>query len=173
MHFSLIDRILELKRGEKIVADKCLSLSEEYLADHFPRFPVLPGVFMVEAMTQAASWLIREQEDFVHSIVALKEAKNIKYSGFVFPGDTLTVEATVVKHGERETTFKVRGSVGEKTCVGGRIVLERYNLADTDPSQLPRDDFARADARERFVLLRGPESVVQTETASAVGSGGE
>lgn len=161
MRFSLIDRILELQRGEKIVASKSVSLSEDYLADHFPKFPVLPGVFMVEAMTQTASWLIREQEDFASSVVVLKEAKNIKYSGFVSPGDTLTVEATVVKHGERETTFKVKGYVGENACVSGRLVLERYSLADTDPSQRPRDEYARDDARERFTLLRGPEVVAK------------
>lgn len=168
MRFSLIDRILELKSGEKITAAKSLSLAEEYLADHFPRFPVLPGVFMVEAMTQSASWLVREQEEFAHSIVVLKEARNIKYAGFVFPGDTLTIEATVVKHGERETTFKASGRVGDKLCVSGRLVLERYSLADTDPTQRPRDEFARDDARERFDLLGGPQAVLRADSDDIV-----
>lgn len=169
MRFSLIDRIVELKRGEKIVAVKSLSLAEEYLADHFPRFPVLPGVFMIEAMSQAATWLIREQEDFANSVVILKEAKNIKYSGFVFPGDTLTVEATVVRHDDRETTLKVKGSVGDNLCVGGRLVLERYNLADEDPSQSPRDDYTRGDAREQFALIGGP-AAAEADLQETVGS---
>lgn len=169
MRFSLIDRILELERGEKIVASKSVSLSEEYLADHFPKFPVLPGVFMVEAMTQAASWLIREQEDFANAIVVLKEARNIKYSGFVAPGDTLTVEATVVKHGESETTFKVNGRVGDQLCVGGRLILKRYNLSDTDPKQRPRDDYARDDARALFRLLHGPEAASRSASPETVG----
>ena len=57
MRFTLVDRILELQAGQEITAVKNLSLAEEYLADHFPLFPVLPGVLMLEAMTQAGAWL--------------------------------------------------------------------------------------------------------------------
>jgi len=78
MRFSLIDRIVELQPGAKIEAVKNLSLAEEYLADHFPQFPVMPGVLMVEAMTQAAPWLVRRTEDFAHSMIVLSEAKNVQ-----------------------------------------------------------------------------------------------
>ena len=53
MRFTLVDRIVLLEPGAKIVTVKTLSLAEEYLADHFPRFPVMPGVLMLEAMTQS------------------------------------------------------------------------------------------------------------------------
>ena len=59
MRFILVDRISELEAGRRIVAHKALSLAEEYLADHFPKFPVLPGVLMLEAMVQASAWLAR------------------------------------------------------------------------------------------------------------------
>lgn len=59
MRFTLVDKVVELEPGRRIVAIKNLSLAEEYLADHFPGFPVMPGVFMLEAMTQASAWLIR------------------------------------------------------------------------------------------------------------------
>ncbi len=170
MRFLLIDQIHELVRGEKIVASKSLSLAEEYLADHFPKFPVLPGVFMVEAMSQSATWLMREEEDFAHSAVMLKSARNIKYSGFVSPGDTLRLQATVVKSEGNETTFKVSGHVGEKQCVSGRIVLEKFNLADTDPIQKPRDDYARDEARDQFILLRGPEAVAKSKAEAVAAS---
>ena len=55
--FNLVDRIEHLS-DDRIVGVKYVSLAEEYLADHFPRFPVLPGVMMLEAMTQAAGWLL-------------------------------------------------------------------------------------------------------------------
>ena len=64
-------------------AVKNVTLTEEYLADHFPEFPVLPGVFMLEAATQAGAWLLRLSENFAHSIISLKEARNIKYADFV------------------------------------------------------------------------------------------
>ena len=59
MRFTFVDRVMELQPGVKITTVKCLSLAEEYLADHFPRFPVMPGVLMLEAMTEAQRWLIR------------------------------------------------------------------------------------------------------------------
>lgn len=75
MRFTLIDRVISIEPGQQITAVKTVSLSEEYLQDHFPRFPVLPGVLMLEAMTQAAAWMIRIGEDFAHSMVVLRVAK--------------------------------------------------------------------------------------------------
>ena len=91
-----------------------MALTEEYLADHFPEFPVLPGVFMLEAATQAAAWLLRLSEDFAHSIICLKEAKNIKYADFVPPGQTLEVTVSIIKKDDRLATFKVEGQMGER-----------------------------------------------------------
>src|SRR6186713_177625 len=111
MRFVLIDRILELTPGESLVAVKNLSLAEEYLADHFPGFPVMPGVLMLEALTQAGAWLIRETEDFAHSVIVLKSAKTIKYGSFVEPGRQLQLRVQLVSNGERESTFKGVGVI--------------------------------------------------------------
>ena len=62
MKFNLIDKV-ESITDEKIVAVKYVSLAEEYLADHFPTFPVLPGVMMLEALTQAAGWLLHRRDE--------------------------------------------------------------------------------------------------------------
>ena len=56
MKFLLLDRICSFEAGKQLTAVKNVSLAEEYLADHFPEFPVLPGVFMLEAATQAGAW---------------------------------------------------------------------------------------------------------------------
>ena len=85
MKFNLVDRIEHLS-DERIVAVKYVSLAEEYLADHFPTFPVLPGVMMLEALTQAAAWLMHRRTDFACSMAVLKEARNVKYGRFVGPG---------------------------------------------------------------------------------------
>src|SRR3954471_5783376 len=103
MRFVLIDRITELHPGQNVVAVKNLSLSEEYLADHFPGFPVMPGVLMLEALAQAGAWLIRATEDFAHSVVLLKGAKTIKFGSFVEPGRQLQLRVELVEHGARET----------------------------------------------------------------------
>ena len=109
MRFTLIDRVLDLEPGVRIVAVKNLSLAEEYLADHFPGFPVMPGVLMLEAMTQAAAWLVRVTEDFAHSTVILKEARNVKYGNFVEPGQTLTITAEILGQDERAVRSTAQG----------------------------------------------------------------
>jgi len=160
MRFSLIDRINELEPGVKISAVKALSMAEEYLADHFPGFPVMPGVLMLEAMTQVGAWLVRASEDFQHSMVVLKEARNVKYGQFVEPGQTLKVTAQIVSQTDRETVLKAQGTVNGQSTVGGRIILERYNLAESNPAHANTDDLVRQQMRELFALLWRPEGHV-------------
>ena len=59
MRFWLLDKIRSFKPNEELSAVKNVTMTEEYLADHFPRAPVMPGVMMLEGLTQAAAWLVR------------------------------------------------------------------------------------------------------------------
>ena len=153
MRFWLLDAIRSYEPGVRLTATKNVALTEEYLADHFPEFPVLPGVFMLEASTQAAAWLLRLTEDFAHSIISLKEAKNIKYADFVPPGNTLTVTVSVIKLDERLATFKVEGRMGDRPTLSGRLVVERYNLAERDPAQRSTDEDLKNYFRKAVKLL--------------------
>lgn len=165
MRFSLIDRIDEIEPGTRLAAVKSLTMAEEYLGDHFPGFPVMPGVLMLEAMTQASAWLVRASEDFCHSFVVLKEARNVKYGQFVEPGQTLSVTAEVLSHGPRETKLKAHGSVEGRTTVSARLVLERYNLADQDPADAWVDEEIRQQMRNLLTLLYQPGPPVVPATA--------
>ena len=156
MRFTLVDRILDLAPGQRITAVKNLSLAEEYLADHFPGFPVLPGVLMLEAMTQTSAWLIRASEDFAHSVVLLKEARNVKYASFVEPSETLVLTAEIVSQDDRTVKLKAEGRVGQRQAVSARLVLERYNLATEDPQRATADAWMTRQARELFALLWRP-----------------
>lgn len=153
MRFTLVDRITELVPGERITAIKNLSMAEEYLMDHFPGFPVMPGVLMLEAMTQAAAWLIRASEDFSHSTVLLKEARNVTYLSFVEPAQTLVVNASILKQDDRLTTVKAEGKVGDTNTVKARLILERYNQADDDPGRKLTDEIVVRKMQELFALL--------------------
>jgi 3-hydroxyacyl-[acyl-carrier-protein] dehydratase len=160
MRFWLLDTIEAFEPDTRLVAAKQVSFSEDYLQDHFPEFPVLPGVFMLEAATQASAWLLRLSEDYRHSIVSLREAKNVKYADFVRPGDRLVIEVALLKRDERNATLKVSGHVGESTCLSGRIVVERYNLADTDPTQ------AEVDAHVVRYLKQAERAIRSTRVAA-------
>ncbi|NBW96466.1 MAG: beta-hydroxyacyl-ACP dehydratase [Planctomycetia bacterium] len=157
MRFTLLDRVVAVDPGRSITAIKGLSLSEEYLADHFPHFPVMPGVLMLEAMTQAAAWTIRLAEDFAHSIVVLRSAKNVKYGDFVEPGRVLTVTAEVLSQDETTTKVKASGTVsgagGDRTSLTARLVLERYNLADRLPHGEAIDARVRAEMRKLWAVI--------------------
>src|SRR3954464_3717525 len=154
MRFVLIDRILDLQPGKSLVAVKNLSLAEEYLADHFPGFPVMPGVLMLEALTQAGAWLIRDMEDFAHSVIVLKQAKTIKYGSFVEPGRQLELRVDLVEHGPRETSFKGKGIIEGQVMVQGRITLTRYNLRERNPSLHATDASIVAGLRDLYATLR-------------------
>ena len=93
MKFILLDDILE-QTSDRIVALKQVSLAEEYLADHFPTFPVLPGVLMIETMVQAARSMLGERGD---ARLVLGEVKALKFGSMVRPGETLEVEVTLLK----------------------------------------------------------------------------
>jgi len=116
--FHLVDRIESLQPGKRIVTVKALSLAEEYLADHFPAFPVLPGVLMIEAMVQSAAWLVRLEQDFAKSIVVLRSARNVRYASFVQPGSLLRCEVHALEIGPSSAKFSGSG----RRSVGGRLM---------------------------------------------------
>src|SRR6266576_1540149 len=111
MRFNLVDRILDFEPGKRIRVAKNLSLAEEYLADHFPTFPVMPGVLMLETLVEAGAWLLRLSEDFRHSVIVLREARNVKYGTFMEPGRQMGVSVELVERGEGLAGFKGKGEV--------------------------------------------------------------
>ena len=156
MRFSLIDRIVELEPGVRVSAIKALALSEGYLEDHFPKFPVMPGVLMLEALVQAASWLILKSEDFSHSVVTLREARNVKFAEFVRPGEVLAITVEVMKHDASTTMLKAQGVVNGRVAVSARLLMERCNMADRLPNREVWDATTRAKIRKRFELIYQP-----------------
>lgn len=158
MKFVLVDRISELESGRRIVGHKALSLAEEYLADHFPAFPVLPGVLMLEALVQTSAWLVREALDFEPTVVVLKEARNVTYKSFVAPGQVLDIAAECKELSADMSVFAASGSVGGREMLRGRLVLRHLRLADQRAGLAAVDASLRASLRRRWELLRPPPS---------------
>ena len=159
MKFYLVDRIVSIEPGRRIVTTKALSLAEEYLADHFPAFPVLPGVLMIEAMVQAAAWLVRVEQDFAKSVIVLGAARNVRYASFVQPGHTLRCELTAREIGESESRFQGVGVVGDAQAVSARLELRSLNLADRQAYLAGADAEIRAALKQQFRLIGGPEAL--------------
>lgn len=155
MRFILIDKIEELRAGEYIRTRKNLSLAEEYLADHFPYFAVMPGVLMLEALTQSAAWLIRVTDNFADSIVTLKEARNVKYGKFVTPGETLRLEVSILSREPGITKVKAAGYLRDEMSLSARLVMQHYNLSQTRPEHAFKDSIVVEDQKKIYELLRG------------------
>src|SRR5207249_11387744 len=131
---------VEVTPGQKLRGYKNLTLAEEYLADHFPSFPVMPGVLMLQTLVEAGAWLLRLTDDFRHSVIVLREAKNVKYGTFMQPGKQMNVEVELAEQNAATATFKGKGEVGGASTVSARFTLDRYNLRDRNPAFAPADE---------------------------------
>lgn len=101
MHFSLIDRILE-RDQTSLTAIKHVSAAEEYLQDHFPGYPLLPGVLMLEAMVQAARALAGDP----FPPLVLGRVAALKYGAMVRPGDSILITVSSPDPAAAEPEFK-------------------------------------------------------------------
>ena len=154
MRFNLIDRIVEVRAGQSLQAVKNLTLGEEYLADHFPTFPVMPGVLMLETLVEAGAWLLRLTDNYASSVIVLREAKAVKYGTFMEPGKQMTVSVELVERGNGLATFKGKGETEGQSTVSARVILAHYNLRDRDTAMQAADERLVQHFRELYGLLR-------------------
>ena len=153
MRFILIDKIVSLESGQEIKAVKSVSLAEEYLADHFPTFPVLPGVLLLQGLIESASWLVREAENFAHSMILLEQARNVKYRSFLAPGAQIeyTVQAKTIE--ENLSSFTGFGLSEGQKIVEARFGLRHFNLADQSSAMAAVDARIIENMKKRWKLL--------------------
>ena len=134
MKFDLLDSIIE-QTPDRIVAIKRVEPGDDYLEDHFPSFPVLPGVLMVETMVQAARRMLADRSN---SRLVVGEIKALKFGSFVRPNEALQVEVTLVKALDDDSyTCRGTGRVLRQdskepceTAVAGRFTMRPVR---TDP----------------------------------------
>jgi 3-hydroxymyristoyl/3-hydroxydecanoyl-(acyl carrier protein) dehydratase len=120
MKFDLVDQILE-QDDNSIVTVKNVTAAEEYLGDHFPSFPILPGVMMLESMVQAARKLLQATAGPGPWVLA--EVRNVRYGNMVRPGQQLKVAVQIKKTTDGEFLMQGAGTVEDNTAVQGRFVL--------------------------------------------------
>jgi 3-hydroxyacyl-[acyl-carrier-protein] dehydratase len=128
MKFNLLDNVIE-QAPARVVAIKQVTLAEEYLADHFPAYPVLPGVLMLEAMVQAARLMLADR---CPDRLVLGQVRAMKYGAMVRPGEALVVEVTLSKeledgsflcHGIGAVRRAANDAPTGETAVSGRFTM--------------------------------------------------
>jgi 3-hydroxyacyl-[acyl-carrier-protein] dehydratase len=116
----------------------------------------MPGVLMLETLVEAGAWLLRLSDDFRHSVVVLREVRNVKYGNFMEPGRQMAVSVEMVERDGGLATLKGKGESEGQTTVSARVVLAFYNLRDRDPALRATDERIVRHLRELYDVLRLP-----------------
>jgi 3-hydroxyacyl-[acyl-carrier-protein] dehydratase len=119
--FLLIDRLIEIERKKRVVALKNVTINEPHFAGHFPDFPIMPGVLIIEAIAQAGAALLLTEysaADRASKLMVFRSIDAAKFRSPVVPGDQLRIEVTVLNW--RSNAVKMRGIV----TVDGKVACE-------------------------------------------------
>ena len=161
MRFLLVDRLLQIETGKSLVAAKCVALSEDYFADHFPGFPVMPGSLILEGFEQASHLLMGVSSDFTRA-ATLRRVSRGSFRRLVRPGDRLLLRVSLARFTETDAQVQADAtSDGEKVADARlefnlqdagddpeaarrcRRLREFYHLLTVDPAEVARANWAR------------------------------
>ena len=130
--FLLVDRVLELEKGKRILALKNVTMNEPFFTGHFPNRPVMPGVMMLEALAQAAAILafddmgVRPDDDTVFYFVGID---NARFKRPVIPGDQLMLHATLDRAKAGIVKFTARAMVGDAVAAQADLMCTMRRVA--------------------------------------------
>jgi 3-hydroxyacyl-[acyl-carrier-protein] dehydratase len=144
--FLLIDRVIEIERKQRIVAIKCVTMNEQFFQGHFPGYPIMPGVLMVEAIAQAGgALLLTEIPDREGKLMVFTGIERAKFRRPVVPGDQVRIEVDVLQW--RPRAVKLEG----KALVEGKLVCEATITCQLVPRRAP--EVASAVVAEEAVMV--------------------
>lgn len=129
--FLLVDRIIELEVGKRAVGIKNVSINESFFQGHFPGYPIMPGVLIIEALAQVGTVAILKMPKYEGYLGLFAGLDDIKFKRQVIPGDQLRLEVELVKLRKTFGVAQGKAYVGEELAAEGtlKFFLERKNPA--------------------------------------------
>jgi len=127
--FLLVDRVIEVEPGERLVAIKNVTINEPFFQGHFPEKPVMPGVLIIEALAQATGLLAMESEEVAgKAIYYLVGVDKARFKRPVVPGDQVQLEVSVLKTRRGIWTFSGKATVDGAVCASAEIMCTARDL---------------------------------------------
>ncbi len=152
MRLQLVDRIIELEPGRRILVSKVLSRAEEYLADHFPKRPIMPGVFMLQVCVEAGMWLLYAAGEAPYGAV-LTEVRNVRYGSMFEPGNEMRAAVEITGRDGGLWKMKAEGHVGENRVISAKMVISPLSI-EVGGRELKRVAAkVKASLEERYALI--------------------
>lgn len=121
--FLLVDRIISLEEGKKAVGIKNVSVNEPFFQGHFPGFPVMPGVLILEAMAQVGAVIVLKMPQFAGKIALFASIDKVRFRRRVFPGDQLRIEVEVLKLRSAVGKSYAAAYVGEEMAAEAELMF--------------------------------------------------
>jgi len=116
--FLLVDRVDIIEEGKMAVGRKCVTMNEPFFQGHFPGFPIMPGVLIIEALAQTACALMFSRPEFKNKLAFFMGIEGIKFRKPVSPGDVLELHVEMLRMGSRagkaKGTAKINGEVASE-----------------------------------------------------------
>lgn len=166
--FLLVDRIIELEDGKRAVGIKNVTVNEPFFMGHFPDFPIMPGVLIVEAMAQVAGIVLLRMPQAQGKLAYFASIEEVKFRQPVFPGDTLKIEAVILKLKGMSGKVEVKAFVGDKLVTEGTMMCTLVDkpsraTSGTKSTEIHRTAYIHPTASLGENIKLGPYSIIGEE----------
>jgi 3-hydroxyacyl-[acyl-carrier-protein] dehydratase len=151
MRYYLLDRITALEPPTFARGRKAVALSEDFLADHFPRYPTMPGALLLESLAQLSGVLLERSAQFAHAVevqAVLTAVERAKFRALVRPGDVLELESRVAQLREEGGRVSATAKLGDRVAVAAELQFAFFKL---------EDEAVRADQKRLIDYWLAPE----------------
>lgn len=148
MRFLLVDEIINMEPGKSIEARMSLPAGEELFLDHFPGFPVVPGVLLTEMMAQAAGKCLNAQR-LPRGNAMLVEIKQARFRNWVKPGEVISLFASIESNQDQFATARCHAAVGTRRACSAELLFAFKPVAEFAPDY-------RDEVLDRFLARTAP-----------------